>query len=158
MKKLYLLYSLCWAIALTACQNADTSNDQPKFSKAQILASIESFNHAFAKGDIDHLSTSITENYQHSNGTSKAIGKESWLNYLKSRKAQLESGELKVLEYRLEETQLETFGHTAILTAKIISKTELKGETRENEYRVTHVWAYENGKWKRAAFHDGKIQ
>lgn len=46
----------------------------------------------------------------------------------------------------------------AIVTAKIVISIVKSGRDHENEYRTTNVWIKEEGDWKRAGFHDGKIK
>ena len=114
-------------------------------------------NTAFQTGDVATLEAMITASYQHTNGSSKAIGKEAWLNYLRKRKKAIDSGELEVLGYEMSELGIEFYGATAIVTAKVSVKNKTEDGTVNNAYRVTNIWINESGVWKRAGFHDGKI-
>lgn len=155
MKK--LLFSLLTLTILVSCSTPDPEYNMTDEDFQGIMSSIIQLNEAFEVADEAKLSSLITKDYQHTNGKSKAIGKTAWLNYIKKRKAQLDSGTLKVLEYATTESELKFYGNTGIYTAKIIVKSEFNGEVKTNAYRVTHTWIRENDKWKRAAFQDTKI-
>lgn len=122
-----------------------------------LLETIKTFNNAFKTGDLSTLNSMITDNYMHTNGSSKAIDKETWINYLRKREKDINSGELEVLHYNMEETKIEFYDNVAIVTAKVIAKNKTREEIKTNEYRVTNIWIYESGTWKRGGFHDGKI-
>lgn len=126
-------------------------------SEKELVATIEKFNTAFQEGDVELLSTMITDDYSHTNGTSKMIGKDVWLNYLKKRAKDIEAGKIKVLNYAMDDLDIQMLENTAIVTAKIRVKTQQQDTVVENAYRVTNIWTFENGTWKRAGFHDGKI-
>ncbi|WP_303317883.1 nuclear transport factor 2 family protein [Flavivirga abyssicola] len=134
--------------------NKDIENE-----KIALLNRVEAFNTAFKVCNIAKLESMLTENYRHTNGISKPIDKRAWVNYLRTRKAQIEKGELVVNTYEMKDTEVELYNnHTAILTAKIVVSSKKQGEIQNNEYRVTNIWIKDDGIWKRAGFHDGKIQ
>ena len=99
-----------------------------------------------------------TENYIHTNGSSKAFDKASWFAYLKKRTAQLKSGELEVLTYELNDTVIRIHDDTAIVTGSITVVTKDSTETKESQFRITNIWVRESEGWKRAGFHDGRIE
>lgn len=152
LPKIYFFaFLICFHFSCQEKQNTNASNES-------LLKAIENFNQAFQVSDINTLESMITDNYIHSNGNSKAIGKEVWLNYLKKRNADIEAGILKVTNYKMAETEIERYNDSAILTAKISIESTRNNEVQTNEYRVTNIWVYQNGQWKRAGFHDGKIK
>ncbi|WP_422858960.1 nuclear transport factor 2 family protein [Flagellimonas sp. S174] len=122
------------------------------------MASIEKFNKAFSEGDLNVLDSMTTANYLHTNSSSEVIGKKDWFNYLEKRSKRLQSGEIEVLDYKLDETKVEYHGNSAIVTGKVTVKVKDSLGSKENQYRITNLWVYENGTWKRAGFHDGKIK
>lgn len=125
--------------------------------KQNLAYSITTFNTAFKKGDVEKLESMITNNYQHTNGASKSIGKDAWLTYLKKRKKDIDDGNIVVTTYEMLETQLKLYDGFAIVTAKIKTTFTLDGKPKENQYRVSHIWVEEGSTWKRAGFHDSKI-
>ena len=116
------------------------------------------FNTAFQTANVEKLELMITDHYQHTNGTAKAIDKETWINYLKKRQADISSGKLEVITYEMDEIKVNFYDNTAIVSAKVVVSNKIDGEIRENEYRVTNLWVHDSGAWKRAGFHDGKIK
>ncbi|WP_062058273.1 nuclear transport factor 2 family protein [Aquimarina longa] len=126
-------------------------------SETTLLNTISVFNKAFKEGDVTKLESMITDNYIHTNGSSKSIGKTMWLAYLKKRKKTIRNGDLVVNAYEMKEMQSELYDNFAIITAKIMTTITKGGTVEENQYRVSHVWVKENNVWKRAAFHDTNI-
>ena len=126
--------------------------------KSILQEKLDEFNTAFKYCDIDKLTSLTTENYLHTNGSSRPINKAIWLDYLNNRKKEIESGELKISRYEMQDTQIEIYNNIGIITAKIIVESIQSGVNRLNEYRVTNIWIKEDGIWKRAGFHDGEIK
>lgn len=148
------IFSLLAFFLFTSCFNADTK----KATKESLTDALYTFNKAFANGNISILSGMLTENYTHTNGSAKAIYKTDWLAYLKKRSEELASGNLTVNNYEMDQIEIEMHKSTAIVTGRVKTSTVYNGESKENEYRVTHLWVHTNNSWKRAAFHDGKIK
>lgn len=154
------LFHLAFLLVLIVFQGCKTetgdklnSSDEEKI----LLKSVEEFNLAFKEGNIEQLETLITENYVHTNGNSKSINKTTWLAYLEKRKLEIDNGNLVINSYAIEEVEIELRDDMAIVTGKIVTSSTKSGEYQENEYRITNVWIKEEGNWKRAGFHDGKI-
>lgn len=139
---------------------SDSKSDKQEFQndKERLLSTLEDFNTAFQQGDVAALHSMVTENYVHTNGSSKAIGKTTWFNYLDKRATAIASGKLKVIDYKMEDIAIQFHGAIALVTGKVLVTTMEKEELTKNAYRITNIWVNENGQWKRAGFHDGKIQ
>jgi len=75
----------------------------PLRDKKELLTAIQIFNTAFAEGDLKTIERLLTGNYQHTNGTSKSIGKKAWLNYFKKRKQDIDTGVLVIKQYEMDE-------------------------------------------------------
>ena len=150
--KLYPSILIFISICILGCQPKN------EVDRDSLTTSIDTFNKAFAEGNLAVLDSMITSNYLHTNSSSKVIRKADWFNYLKKRNQSLESGEIEVLEYTLDETKIEYHGNSAIVTGKVTVKVKDSLGPKENQYRITNLWVYENGTWKRAGFHDGKIK
>jgi len=153
MKLLKQLLIYTMFISFFSCS---TKKDAPA-NQESLIEAINTFNNAFAKGDLKTLTVMITNKYKHTNGNSKAIVAKDWLNYLHKRNKDLQSKDLVVHSYDMDQIEMVLYGSNAIVTGRIQTSSTLKGALRENKYRVTHVWVYENHRWKRAGFHDGKI-
>jgi len=158
MKIFNILLVIVIAFNLSNCSGKDSHNKESKTSKEDLLKTIDKFNKAFQEGNVVVIKSMITENYVHTNGNSKPIGKRDWLNYLRKRETEIKSGELEVAEYKIGETEIEFYGGMAIVTGKVVVSNRKKELTQKSEYRITNVWVNESGSWKRAGFHDGKIK
>ena len=143
---------------LWGCGKEKKIASEPSSKRKDLEKSIKAFNTAFAEGNLAILDSMTTTNYLHTNSSSKVIGKTDWFNYLEKRSARLESGEITVLGYELDQTKIEYHGPSAIVTGRVTVVVQDNLGTKENQYRVTNIWVFENGSWKRAGFHDGKIQ
>ncbi|SNZ00522.1 nuclear transport factor 2 family protein [Flagellimonas pacifica] len=150
---LFIISSLFF---LLGCETKSQSLSEEQ--KEELTLAIDQFNNAFANSDVSTLASMITENYMHTNGTSKAIDKETWLNYLNKRNQQIKSGALVFNDYKMSQLKIEFHNTTAIVTGKVSSSFSKNDEIKENEFRVSNLWVYEKGTWKRAGFHDGKIK
>jgi len=153
------MFTLCFLIVLSnlmiSCMN---TTPDPVDQEKQLLATVHEFNQAFKEGNIEKLEAMITDDYHHTNGNSKPISKEDWIGYLTKRSVQIANGDVKVNAYQMEETDIKFHDNTAILTAKITVSTSKADTTQQNQYRVTNIWVCQDGIWKRAGFHDGKIE
>ena len=147
-----LLSTLFVLIIATGC----SKNQQPPL--AELDKTIEKFNEAYVTGDTTKLAGMITENYVHTNSSWKSFGKEKWMSYMKSRREKLDEGLIQVSEYRMEEYAVESFENTALVTAKIISRGVENNLPFDKSFRVTNLWVYKDGTWKRAGFHDTPVK
>lgn len=157
MKVLKSIILLSIALALIHCSSPN-HNDKSLATKESLLKTIDKFNTAFNTGDVKTLESMVTDNYLHTNSNSESIRKEDWFNYLRKRKKDIDSGILSVSSYNMDQTRVEIYNSTAIVTARISVSSITSGEVKENQYRVTNIWVFQQGKWKRAGFHDGKIK
>ncbi|WP_299220550.1 nuclear transport factor 2 family protein [uncultured Aquimarina sp.] len=158
MRFFKVILAVIIALNLSSCKDDDATNNELEKSKQELLKTISEFNKAFRNGNVSVLESMITENYLHTNGNSKSIGKKSWLNYLSKRENEINSGNLDVIRYEMDEIKIEFYRNMAIVTGKVAVSNKKKEEIQKNEYRITNVWVNEDGNWKRAAFHDGKIK
>ena len=140
------------------CTSEKNHNTSIEFNKEELLIALEKFNQAFKEGNTDVLESMITNDYIHTNGNSKSIGKNDWLSYLRKREKDIKAGRIEVTDYQLEDLEIKYHNHTAIVTGKVLVSSKKENEVQENEYRVTNIWVNQSGQWKRAGFHDGKIK
>lgn len=145
------------AIFLFTCMSCVISNSKNP-TKESLLEAITKFNDAFSKGHAETLVTMISNDYRHTNANTKAIDARSWVNYLHKRSKDLQSKNLVVHSYDMDQIEVVLYGTSAVVTGRVKTSSTYKGNKNENEFRVTHFWVYENERWKRAAFHDGKIK
>lgn len=153
-----VLLTIILGFNLSYCTDKRITNEESEMMTEKLFKAIEHFNAAFQQGNNTVLESMVTENYVHTNGNSKAIGKKDWFNYLSKRENEIKSGNLEVIEYKLDEIEIERYGNMAIVTGKIVVTNKIKESLQKNEYRITNIWVNESGNWKRAGFHDGKIK
>ena len=151
MKRLFLPLLL---LALFGCVPAATNEEE---ELALLNETLSLFNQAFRDGNLAVLDSLTTDNYTHTNSSGKAFPKASWFSYLEKRSAQLASGELVMTRYELQEKEVKLHGSSAIITGKILTAGTNKGEPFERALRISNFWVKENGTWKRAGFHDTRI-
>nr|WP_321237509.1 nuclear transport factor 2 family protein [uncultured Psychroserpens sp.] len=158
MRLFKILFTIIILFNFLNCKDKSTTHKDSKITEDSLLETIEKFNNAFQEGNVSIIESMVTENYIHTNGNSKAIRKKDWLNYLKKREKKIKSGNLEVIEYKMNEIEIEFYNKIAIVTGKIFVSNKEKEDIKNSEYRITNIWVNENGKWKRAGFHDGKIE
>lgn len=151
-----LLVSLIFSISCVNQENKETSLSEA--DKQALLQRIDLFNQTFAEGDAKALASMITRTYTHTNGNSASIDGATWLDYLQKRQEQIESGEWVVHRYSLEEQEIVYHPACAILTGKVSVSQSRAGVKEDRSFRITNVWVQEDGLWKRAGFHDGRIE
>ncbi|MEK6153811.1 nuclear transport factor 2 family protein [Flavobacteriaceae bacterium 3-367] len=153
LKPIGILLSLLWFASTGACKKENTLE-----AERALLERVDQFNTAFKESNLVTLESMVTENYQHTNGNGKPIGKTDWLAYLEKRESEIKNGTLTIHQYEMLDVQLTLFGEVGVVTSKISVQSTNMGAYRENEYRTTNVWVKDGKSWKRAAFHDGKIR
>ncbi|KAA3635598.1 MAG: nuclear transport factor 2 family protein [Bacteroidetes bacterium] len=158
MKVLKLVLIAITAISFTNCSPEKQQQILSEADKEALVETLEKFNQAFRDGNTALLQSMITDNYIHTNGNSKSIGKDTWLNYLRKREKDIQTGNLEVLNYTMEDLEITYHNNVAIATGKILVSSKRQNEVVDNEYRITNIWVFESGLWKRAGFHDGKIK
>lgn len=152
-----ILFALSLALFLYCSPNPKLEETSAA-SKEKLLVALQKFNTAFQQGDTKTLDAMITDSYVHTNGTSQAIHKSNWLGYLEKRTERMANGELEVLHYEMGDLGFVHYKDFTIVTGRVLVTNRISQDTVENQYRVTHLWINENGVWKRAGFHDGKIK
>lgn len=147
------LVLICFLI-LFSCQNT-----LPKegLLKVELETALDEFSQAFLRADEAALSTMLTDRYMHSNSGSAIIRKKNWLDYIKSRKAELDSGKLKIDSYENQDVAIEIYGNTAVVNGLNIAKGVRDSVPFQTRISFTHFWVREEEGWKRAAFHDSKL-
>jgi len=128
-----------------------------KPTEASLLEAIDVFNKAFAEADTTTLSKMLTENYLHTNSASGPWKKPGWLSYVAGQKKKLDNGVLTIEEYSMSNIEYQLYGNAAVLSAVVKNVGREDTLSFSKSFKVTHLWVYENDTWKRAAFHDGKI-
>ncbi len=116
------------------------------------------FNEAFAAADTATLASMITEEYSHVNGTSRPYSRREWLGYVAGQRQKLNDGQLTIETYEMDNISITFYEGSAVVTGQVSTSGVEGGIRFEKRFRVTHLWVLEGGRWKRAGFHDGRIE
>lgn len=125
---------------------------------AEILRSVTKFANAFAAADSDQLAALLTGDYIHTNAGQKAIGRNAWLDYIRTRQNEIRSGRLTIRRYENSELHTVLWKNTAIVTGVNISEGVRDGQSFVSRRRFTQVWVKTSSGWKRKAFHDSPAE
>ncbi|MEO1263760.1 MAG: nuclear transport factor 2 family protein [Bacteroidota bacterium] len=123
----------------------------------EVLQALEKFSQAYREADTKTLADLLTEKYVHSNSGGAIIRKKSWLNWVASRKKLIDHKNLIYTDYFNEDVVVEIYGDAAVVHGINISEGTERGNPFYKKIAFTHTWIKENDQWKRASFHDSKI-
>ncbi len=126
--------------------------------RAGLHVALETFALAFRRADIDALDTLLTDDYVHTNGGSGAVlDRRQWLDYMRSRRGDLQSGKLRVDRYESSAVTIRWYATTAVVSSEVTSEGSQNGTPFISRLRVTQVWVHTGERWRRAAFHDSPM-
>jgi len=126
-------------------------------NKQEILDMVEEFAQAFARADADALDALLTEDYIHTNADGGVLDKHAWLSWIRTRREELAAGRLKIESYANADVEVRIFGNAAVVTGRNSTQGYRDDRPFTIQIRFTHVWVFEQGQWRRAAFHDTHI-
>jgi len=144
--------SLLLILSLGCQQNMERGTEK------DLLTTLDKFNTAFAEGDLDFLDRHTTSDYRHTNNSNRAFDKTAWFEYLASRKEDLDNGILKLERYEMSEINVQIYQNSALITGLVHTKGNHYSEVFDRKLRVTHLWVFQEGIWKRAGFHDTPVK
>jgi len=133
------------------------SQSPSKPNEAGLIEAVDVFNKAFAEVDTATLSQMLTEGYLHTNSTSGPWKKPGWLSYVAGQRKKLDDGTLTIAEYSMSDMEYQFYGNSAVLSAVVKNVGQEDTLSFSKTFKVTHLWVYQDDTWKRAAFHDGKM-
>jgi hypothetical protein len=126
--------------------------------KAEVMNATAQFSAAFRDADAEKLNLLLATDYRHTNTDGSVVSRERWLEWIKSRRGKITSGELKIEKYENEDVEVTLLSSTAaVATGRNLASGVDNGKPFRIEIRFTHVWAKQNNKWQRTAFHDSRI-
>jgi len=128
-------------------------------SEKAVREAVEEFSRAFLEADISALETLLTDDYIHVNGSSGSVlNRDAWLKWMKSRRTELDSGQLLINEYRVEDVTVKVYEDVAIVTGVVHSSGTRQGEAFASQVRFTNTWVLFDGTWRRVSFHDSPLK
>ena len=126
--------------------------------RLELERALGAFNAAFLRADAVTLDTLLTEDYIHTNGgTGSVLDKERWLEYIRTRRAEIASGRLRVDRYESSAVTIRWHGDAAVVSSQVVSDGSRDGKAFATRLRVSQVWVRSDGQWRRAAFHDSPL-
>jgi ketosteroid isomerase-like protein len=147
-----------WLILLCVCGfGQEAARVAVGDSRQQIEDAVARFSKAFVEADVSTLDALLSEDYVHTNSTGSVLNKRQWLEYIKTRRADLEAGRLVIESYENTDLRIRVHAESAIVTGSNVAKGKREGKPFVTELRFTHLWIRQSGQWKRAAFHDSPL-
>jgi ketosteroid isomerase-like protein len=151
--KLFQILVITAALVVSASAIAE-----PADKEGEVRDAVRTFGLAYVAADTLTLKSLLANDYVHVNGgTGTVLNRDDWLAWVKSRRAAMEKGTLKVEDYRIEDVEISLIGNVAIVVGRVISSTREDGVLRSSELRFTNTWVYREGSWRRALFHDSPM-
>jgi ketosteroid isomerase-like protein len=145
-------------VGLSGLQGTLVAAEPDTTSRAALHAALRDFSRAFAAADAAVLDTLLAADYLHTNGASgSTLTKAQWLDYIRSRSADLAAGRLELVRYETDEVVIRWHAETALVSSRVVAEGRQNGTAFTTRLRVTQVWVRSTGRWRRAAFHDSPI-
>jgi ketosteroid isomerase-like protein len=123
-------------------------------AEMEVRKRFDMFAEAFQAADADVLSQMLTEDYVHTGPTGNVSDKTDWLDWIRSRRAEIDSGNFHFDSYEMVDVVIRVYGDAAIVTGLNEAEGVREGKPFTHSIRFTNVWVRDGGEWKRAAFHD----
>ena len=158
MKKYLATVILSCTVCITAYGQTSGSNLKTEPIINEINERIKTFSNAFVRADTLVLSSLLTDEYIHTNTDGSVLSKHDWLAWVQTQYNALQEGGLRIDNYVNDSVDIKIYGsNTAVVTGLNISQGERDGKAFSTHIRFTHVWIRVDGHWRRAAFHDTRI-
>jgi tetratricopeptide (TPR) repeat protein len=144
-----------------ALQRLAAGSSEAKGSREKkVRSAVSSFGRAYQAADVVALQALLTKDYVHVNGNSGSVlNRDEWLSWVKSRREELDSGDLIIGAYEIENLSVEFYGDAAMVRSTVVSTGQRKkGKPFASRIRVTNVWVESDGAWRRAAFYDASVE
>jgi hypothetical protein len=127
-------------------------------SRVALEAALQAFDVAFLRADAEVLDTLLVTEYLHTNGGGGSVlDKAQWLDYVRRRRADLESGRLRVTRYESSNVTVRWHPGTAVVSSRVLAEGVQDGVPFASRLQVTQVWIRVGERWRRAAFHDSPL-
>ena len=133
-------------------------SDEEVRPKHEVRVAVAKFGQAFVNANVEVLESLLTSDYIHVNGRSgNVLNRDEWLNWIQSRRLELETGQLIIDEYDTKDVAVQIYENVAIVTGAVYSSGNHNGEPFASHVRFTNTWISINGEWHRAVFHDSPL-
>jgi hypothetical protein len=152
-----------WLVAITLTGGLPDATRPPacepdSAARAALKAALRTFASAFERADAAMLDTLLTLDYVHTNGaTGVVLDKARWLEYVRSRRTEIQRGRLRLDRYEASTTSIQWYPTLAVVSGRVVAEERRDGDPFTTRVQVTQVWIRDAGQWRRAAFHDSPI-
>jgi hypothetical protein len=107
--------------------------------EAEVRDAVNAFGRAYLEADVPTLKTLLTENYVHVNGRSgNVLNRDDWLKWVRSRRAEIDNGELVVSDFRIEDVKVVLDGKTAIVIGMVYLSQSRNGNSNTAQIRFSN--------------------
>lgn len=148
---------LAWALSVGPAVAAPAV-EPDSLSRLALERALDAFGDAFLSADAEGLDTLLMPEYLHTNGGSGTVlDKAAWLDFVRSRRAELARGRLRVDRYETSSVTIRRHGDAAVVSSRVLSEGVRDGTPYASRLQVTQLWVRTDGRWRRAAFHDSPL-
>ena len=74
------------------------------------------------------------------------------------RHADIDAGKFKIDHYSYDDVRIRIYGNTAVVTGQAITMGRHEDKEFKWNLRFTNVWVKREGRWRRVAFHDSRLE
>ena len=150
---------LACVVATNGCGALHGPLGEPDSTRSIALQrALQSFGAAFLRADAETLDTLLATGYRHTNGaTGTVLDKPGWLDYIRRRHADLQSGRLRVDRYETVGLAITWYPAAAVVSNQVVSEGIQNGVPFSSRLQVTQIWIRLGEQWRRAAFHDSPV-
>lgn len=127
---------------------------QPQEPAADIETAVAAFAEAFRSGDYETVEAHIADRYVHVNSGGAPYDREQWLSWYEGYAAEITDGDHVFDSYAIKSLDIARHDDAAYVTGVVRAEGERFGEPFSQRIRFTNLWIVEDGRWKRAGFHD----
>lgn len=156
--RMQLIKPLLLSTLLLSSFSLQAANDTA-CNETELRNAVARFGEAFKTADTQRLDLLLTDNYIHVNGGSgNIIRKQAWLNWLGSRKSELQTGKYRFTHYQVDVLSVVVQDRVAIVVGEAVSAGQRNEIPFKSKLRFSNTWLCEKGQWRRAAFHDSPLK
>ncbi|MGH9905507.1 MAG: nuclear transport factor 2 family protein [Pyrinomonadaceae bacterium] len=150
MKRILVVTILVAASSIVFSQSTYGSANQKGNDEQAIRKVLDEISAALGRGDTAALDRIYADDYTLVNESGVVTTKA-------PRLAAIKSGELKYESVNFDEVNIRMYGNTAVVTYRVTSKGQFKGQDIGGQYRATSTYVKIKGRWQLVAAHITRI-
>ena len=142
---------VCISGLMFSQEDANTGAGDSAGVEQQVKQYEKQIRESVRKGDTSVLEQYLADDYLGVNQAGMVVDKNQTIQDIKS-------GKLKYSSITVKDERVRTYGDTAIRSVLVRAKLAYDGREESSDYRVTAVWAKQNGQWKRVSWQSTRVQ